>query len=177
MSGLLLSCARLIAAKLPGAAAPNPAEAGFGPTDSELEVDDANLKWPRDTSRLPDEWRKLALGKQRPYAINHTRGSLRLKHAAMWIGLALSTCLAIWLVTTYLSSQSPSARAPFRALGFDKVFGAGVARDLLRGGLAGSVPVACIFLSQWALGWIVPVGVIEERSHIRALAILGHLPY
>ena len=99
---------------------------------------------------LPKEWREAAIGRKRPYYLNHVRGALRLKQTSIRCGMALGSICTVVIVSVLMDQR------PITAIGLavnDTVFWS----DLLNGIVVGFGLIVGILLAELALGWVRPL--------------------
>ena len=130
----------------------------FGPSAEELISNDDSLPWPRNVDWVravgeaaAPEWRRGAKGKQ-PYHLNHVRGSLRCKHAAMRVGAALGSLVTVFLLCSLEGRTLSSVGLRL---------GGSFACDVALGCATGFGLVLFIFVVEWRLGWLALIGRCE----------------
>lgn len=151
-NALFLHPARSLAACLPGTLHEEPPPQSLLPSMSELLHNDETIKWPLMIDRIPEEWVRLAHGRKQPFFLNHVRGATRLKQAAIRLGAALATVLAIITMCKVVE------RRPLAAVSYMSSF---TVMDVAFGVVTGACCITALFLAEWHLGWIVPTHMFE----------------
>jgi hypothetical protein len=150
---LLLMPARAIARRLPGAVVPATDELM---SKEEHEQHDPSLQWPVPGTVLPPGWAEAATkpkqpaSKKQPYFLNHVRGAVRLRQAALRLGAAVGMVIQVHLMSRLVDNQ------PVGTIGLDVR-----ALDVAVGMAVGSSLVLLIFLAEVGLGWLKIVGYAE----------------
>ena len=156
---LLLQPARAGVGLLPGGgeAAASDGPQPWAPTDAETASNEEppTLLWPHavDAARLPAEWTRAAVGKKRPYFLNHVRGSTRLVAAAMRVGQAAGSLCNVAVLSLLLD------RRPVAALGL--VPSATFLGDLGAGVAVGVGLISALTAVELRLGWVRRLGWFE----------------
>ena len=157
---LLMSPARALARRMPGADVPT---AASEMEEQENTQHDPQLVWPPPTAleALPAEWRAQSSKRTpQPYFLNHVRGSTRCRQAAQRLGGAIGTLAQIGLMAVSVDNQSP------RVIGLELV-----PADVAWGAAVGAGIVTVLFVAELALGWLRIIGYGEVVVPRESLAI------
>lgn len=149
LSPLLVLPARALARRLPGAVVPDQLR---DLDRQEHEQHDPTLAWPLPGTQLPSEWVSAARarGGKQPYFLNHARGCVRIRQAALRVGAALGTLLQVGAMAATVDRRPPSS------IGLELV-----APDLALGVLTGLFIVSVLFAAEVSLGWLHVVRCCE----------------
>lgn len=155
-ANLFVMAARVLARALPGAIVPDSAAACAA---EESMQHDPSLAWPLPGTELPPQWVKTVAAtnpkRKQPFFLNHVRGSLRLRQAALRLGAAVGTILQVGTMSVLLDQRS------LRAIGLPTPLELFAGRDLYLGLLTGATCVLFLFVAEVALGWVKIVGYCE----------------
>jgi len=154
---LLMPAARALSRQLPGAQVPDD-EAKL--LEEEQQQHDSSLTWPLVGTNLPAGWKAVAAkvgASKQPFFLNHVRGCVRVRQAAIRVASAMGTCAQValmsWCVDSRALHEVTSQLAPV---------------DLALGAIVGSTIICALFVTEVALGWLCIVGygevVIQNES-------------
>ena len=157
LAELFVLASRPLSRLLPGAVVPpSPAKCA----EEEQAQHDPSLVWPPTSAALPAEWVKSAASRspkrRQPYFLNHMRGCVRLRQAALRLGAAAGTLAQVYFMSMLLDKRSLSVIG-LPASPLDIVLG----RDLWLGVLTGAACVIALFVVEVALGWVKVIGIFE----------------
>ena len=156
----LLLPARYIARRLPGASHTMPPpheEAALA--EQEAQKHDMTLEWPPSDAKLPAEWKQQQQQQRRsspqPFFLNHVRGHVRCRQAALRLGAAAGTVAQTAALAILLDHRTFADAFLLRGASTP---------DLALGLLTGTACVVAIFVAELAVRWIVVIGVLEVAS-------------
>lgn len=160
---------RWIADRLPGASSNQD-------NDDDSLQHDKTLAWPTlHNANVPSAWLDLAKQRQRQHPssdeplwfLNHVRGSLRFRQAALRMASAAGTLVMAYVMTNFV--DPPFADGAIAedekgtAVGLASIGLAPISlRDIALGFLVGSTIVIALFTIEVALGWIRVIGYFEK---------------
>ena len=147
----LIPIARVLARSLPGAVVP---EDGGMLSKQESAQHDPSIVWPLAGTKLPDEWVSAAKERSKttkqPYFLNHQRGCVRVRQAALRLGAAAGTLMQVSAMCYLLDGK------PLASIGL-----IWSTEDLQYGFFTGIACVAMLFVAEVSVGWIKVVGFFE----------------
>ena len=151
---MLLQPARRLVAWMPGGVAADEV-LPWGPIETEQVSNEDTLTWPLPgaTAALPTDWVRAGAGKSRPYHLNHVRGTVRMKQAAMRAGAALGSLCNMAVLSVLID------RRPLAALGL--ALDATFMQDVAIGVGVGFTLVVGMTCMELRLGWVHRLGWFE----------------
>jgi membrane protease YdiL (CAAX protease family) len=154
-SRAFIKVAVVIARRLPGAVLP--ADEASLQEEDRLQ-NDPTLTWPPAGANIPSAWvgavseAKLPKGAQ-PYFLNHVRGCVRIRQAALRMGAGVGTLVQVAALSLLMDRRSLGAIG----LHSDVLFSA----DLWLGALTGATCVGALFFAEVSVGWLKVIGFCE----------------
>ena len=165
LAELFVLASRPLSRLLPGAVVPpSPAKCA----EEELAQHDPSLVWPPTSAALPAEWVKSAASRspkrRQPYFLNHMRGCVRLRQAALRLGAAAGTLAQVYFMSILLDKRSLRVigRRPRHRI----VLGSDPGLES-----TGAACVIALFVVEVALGWVKVIGVFETVAPGESLSL------
>jgi len=144
---LLMPLSRALARRLPGAVVPDDETKVI---EQEQAQHDSTLMWPlaETLDRVPADWRAMVASskKKQPFFLNHVRGCVRLRQAAVRVASAVATLMQVIIMSWLVDHRELGAVGTMLA-----------PADVAIGVAVGAGIVVALFIAEVASGWLVVV--------------------